>query len=142
MQTVKAALVSALISLAPAVRAEAPSFKTPSSNILCYVPDDLPGYENSDQLICLVFSADWAPPLDPACGVDETPTFTLGPTGNAREDVSCHGDVFWPYPTPELGYGSTWSVLNYRCEIETTGVKCVNADGHGFQLARGKRSVF
>lgn len=92
--------------------------------------------------MCHIFLADWALPLQEDCDLDSTITLTLGPKGAPRESILCHGDVFWPHPTPVLSYGSIWTVLGYRCEVTQSGVTCVNRNGNGFEIARRKRSIF
>ncbi|MBK4216506.1 hypothetical protein JJJ17_11265 [Paracoccus caeni] len=123
-------------------RAESPSFSTPSGNILCYVPVHLGSFDAEADLFCHIFSADWTPPSEEFCDLDRTATIALGPKGNPSESMFCHGDVFWPVPTPVVSYGSSWSVLGYRCEIAESGVTCVNRDGHGFEIARRGRKLF
>lgn len=138
----------AAIGLATAVagvsqaRADTPSFSTPSGNILCHVPGDLTSSSPEADLVCHIFSADWAPPAQEVCDLESTTTLTLSPEGAPRESIFCHGDVFWPHPTPVLSYGSTWTVLDYRCEVAQNGVTCVNQSGNGFEIARRGRTIF
>lgn len=122
--------------------ADRPSFSTPSGNIICYVQDDPASASAGADLECYIFSADWAPQTDEVCDLDSTANLTLGAEGLARESIACHGDVFWPIPTPVLSYGSSWAVLDYRCEIAESGVTCTNKSGNGFEIARRGRKTF
>ena len=121
---------------------DTPSFGSPSGNIICYVPDVFASRYGEAKLVCHIFSADWAPPLEEDCNLDRTPTLTLGPEGAPRESIECHGDVFWPVPIPTLSYGSIWSIFGYRCEVARSGVTCTNESGHGFEIARRGRRMF
>lgn len=120
--------------------ADTPTFTTPSGNIICYAP----AVADKDQgkLACHILAADWTPPVKEFCDLDRTPTLWLGPVGAPEESIICHGDVFWPIPTPTLSYGSVWSVWEYRCEVARTGVTCTNASGNGFEIGRGSRRFF
>lgn len=135
-----AALTLAAVTLAAAPRAEAASFASPSGNILCYTPGSLGPSEEG--LVCLIFSADWAPPLHEPCELDQTAAIHLPPSGPPIELMACHGDVFWPSPAPQLSYGSEWALPDYRCTMAQSGVTCTNASGNGLQIARRGRSLF
>ncbi|MBS8225796.1 DUF6636 domain-containing protein [Vannielia litorea] len=136
------ALLALLLAplLAFALPARAASFATPSGNILCYAPGSLGPSEAG--LVCLIFEANWSPPLHEPCDLDRTAAIVLEPSGTPFGITACQGDVFWPYPTPQLSYGSEWVLEGFRCEVATTGVRCTNAQGHGFEMARRGRRLF
>ncbi|MEM8691698.1 MAG: DUF6636 domain-containing protein [Pseudomonadota bacterium] len=135
-----------VLGSANVVHADVPSFQSASGNILCFLNAGPALHANQNQeaqLSCLIFEADWVPP-DAAehCDLDETRILTLPLDGSATEGWTCHGDVFWPHPTPTIGSNATWSVAGFDCEIIRTGVTCRSEAGHGFRLARAQRSLY
>ena len=54
----------------------------------------------------------------------------------------CHGDTVIDPQRPVLGYGLLWQRAGLTCRSSTAGVRCINIDGHGFELARGRYKVF
>lgn len=143
-KTLKA--LSACAALFFATPAAAMGFTSPSGNIVCYLDvysdvrfADLP-------LICLIFDAQWSFPddygdSDPTCDLDRTRTLILGRKGRPDERWTCHGDVFWPQPLGTISYGSEWSLLDFTCLMDETGVTCTNGDKTMF-VSRRSRSFF
>jgi hypothetical protein len=41
-----------------------------------------------------------------------------------------------------LKYGTSWSKGGITCRSASTGIRCTNASGHGFSLARGQTRRF
>jgi len=145
------ALLVGLCASAPAALAQdvyaAPGFTSPSGNITCYIDyyDSAPQSEAG--LVCLIFEANWdiaadgTGNTDPDCALDTTRSVELPRSGAPRAAEVCHGDVFWPLPMGAIGYGSTWSLFSYTCEMATTGVLCQNGSG-GFKLNRRAFEAF
>lgn len=136
----------ALAVFASAAAADGTGFVAPSKNITCYLDrydwdtdKRLPASQSP--LLCLVWEAQWSPPLDfgdddPTCDLDQTRVVILQPSGKAKARWICHGDVFWPLPLPTLGYGSDWSVAGYACSMAKDGVRCSNRSGGRFHIRR------
>ncbi len=105
---------------------------TPSQNIRCARLDNT--------FACTINEYDFD--LGP-CEIERAPFATMAATGDARLDT-CIGDFFagvqhWPDPTP---YGTTVQLGAIACDVEQTGVRCTNQDGHGFTLSRAAFSPF
>ena len=138
-----ASVLSSLLVAAPSL-AESASFSSPSGNIVCYLETDGGMNPNDSPLACLIFESDWTGPpyKSDDCGLDQTRQVMMFPTGKGEVFWGCHGDVFWPYPSPTISYGSTWSVTGFSCNMEQSGVTCANAEGYGFKLRRGGIDIY
>jgi hypothetical protein len=145
------AALALMFSLAGIAHAQSASFAAPSGNILCftetydYVKNE-EIYPESQPLVCLVFQANWTLPEyygygESTCDLERTRTIIVPPSGPAQARWTCHGDMFWPYPTPKISYGSDWSVANHSCTMRKDGVRCQNATGHGFHVRRAKLTL-
>lgn len=139
--------VLACVGLASPALADRPGFASPSRNILCYIDTDYDGGRGiaDSDMVCLIASADWSPPVDygdddPTCDLDATRILILPPDAPARERWVCHGDIFFPIHGA-ISYGSTWSFLDYTCDVATSGVRCTNANGNGFSVNRAGRTL-
>ena len=142
------AMLTLIMGLATPAQAQSASFSAPSGNIICYL--ETLDYDTGgtlpparQPLICLVFQANWTLPDDygdddPTCDLDRTRTIIMPPRGPATARWTCHGDVFWPYPTPQIAYGSDWSVPSFGCSMRKDGVRCQNLSGHGIHLRRAQ----
>ena len=106
---------------------------TPSGNIECAVGDG--------QFACTIEDYDFDLG-DERCPGARGPIVRLDATGPAQAS-SCRGDTFdgitWPEPTP---YGTSVTLGDVRCDVESTGVTCTNTEGHGFTLARAGLQPF
>ncbi len=111
------------------------AFRTPSRNISCFVTSDGGGYIRCDiasglnplptgscEFDWLGMSAPAAGKAEPTCGSDALPT--------AGVDI------------PVLGYDTVWNRYGLRCVSRTAGLRCANAEGHGFFLSRERWSAF
>lgn len=55
----------------------------------------------------------------------------------------CTDPTFVMMQNPKvLAYGRSVSFAGVTCKSEKSGVTCINARGHGFQVARAAQSVF
>ena len=124
---------------ATSAQAYSPSFQTPSGNIVCY----LDNHASVLDLVCIAFENDWARVLTAdECDADQVGVVVLGKRQAAYSDTWCISDVFWPYPAPVLGYGSTWAVERFDCRVDTDGVRCSDTEGSGaFHVRRGSVQV-
>lgn len=130
------ALVAALVALAAAPQtAAAPAFegfRTPSRNIGCL-------YAAQGRVLRCDIRSGLRPEPTRRCELDWT-GLTLTATGRAAP--TCAGDTAFDPRTPILGYGRTWRRSGISCLSQRTGLRCTNARGHGFFLARERWRVF
>lgn len=111
-------------------------FATPSGNIRCFAAALHGGYIECD------IASGLRPQPNAPCELDR-PGLVLGAAGAAS--ASCRSD-----PTPAgldrsiepLAYGRVWRGFGVHCLSQESGLTCVNADGHGFFLARERWSTF
>ncbi|MEL6959431.1 MAG: hypothetical protein AAGL89_10815 [Pseudomonadota bacterium] len=127
--------VSLIFALAATpLAAERPSFTTPSGNITCFLET---GASELD-MVCFIRDAGWEYPHDGAdCTDDRFRAVTMGDGWPPRAITICTTDVFWPYPSPQISYGSMWSVDGFTCSVETDGVRCADpSENHRFHIAQ------
>jgi hypothetical protein len=136
------ALVAALAVLAPvsAGAQDIVSMQMPSHNIYCQaVPPGLDGPQPS--LRCDIEQKSTRDPPRPAsCPLSYGDAFGLNPTGMGY--LVCHGDTVKDADDAVVPYGRQWRAYGFTCTSQTTGVTCVNGQGHGFSLARASQKVF
>jgi uncharacterized protein DUF6636 len=112
-------------------------FATPSGNIKCFAAAYNGGYVE-----CIIESGLVPVPTSPPCDLDR-PGLVVGTSGSARP--SCRGD---PTPAvldkriPALPYDDVWKGFGVHCVSQTSGLTCVNGDGHGFFLSRERWKLF
>jgi uncharacterized protein DUF6636 len=112
-------------------------FATPSGNIKCFAAPYNGGYVE-----CVIASGLVPVPTSPPCDLDR-PGLVVGTSGSARP--SCRGD---PTPAvldkriPALPYDDVWEGFGVHCISQTSGLTCVNGDGHGFFLSRERWRLF
>ena len=108
-------------------------FRTPSGNIGC-------GYFQG-VLRCDV--RDGVKPLPPrpaSCDFDWGQGFWLREHGIARP--TCAGDTELNPSAPVVRYGTTWHGGQLSCTSAPNGLRCTNADRHGFFISRGEAHTF
>ena len=110
------------------------SFKTPSSNIGCYV--------SADATRCDVREHTWAPPpKPPSCDLDWGSGIQI--SGTAKPEFVCAGDTALDPASTVLGYGQRTRQGSIVCTSEAAGVTCTNeGSGHGFFLSRDSYKIF
>lgn len=118
---------------APTATVSSDVFLTPSENIRCARLDN--------SFACTIQDYDFD--IGPRCQDIPAPFVRLDDTGTP-DYRTCMGDFFsgvprWPDPTP---YGTTVQVGGIACDVEQTGVTCMNRDGHGFTLSRAAYAPF
>ncbi len=127
-----ARIVAALILL-PVLASAQETFQLPSCNIHCAFYDG--------RLRCDVLQYTYQPPPRPrGCDLEWGPAVELGPRGGAR--MLCVGDSVADRASPVLGYGSAWQGAGIACTSAETGLRCVNAEGRGFELSRARLRMF
>jgi len=126
-------ILVALLLFAPmGASAQAP-FRLPSGNIYCAVQQGV--------LICTVGEFSYAiPPRPPNCDALWGNVVRLDGTGAAR--LICAGEPGETWRDPVLGYGQAWQGPGMTCTSARTGLRCQNAEGRGFELARARLRFF
>jgi hypothetical protein len=119
------------------------AFKSPSGNIYCVASTDTFSGKPVTALQCEVMSVTAARsplPKPKDCELDWGQRFALPQRG--RAGMVCHGDTIANPSYPVLPYGKTWRVAGFACDATAARVRCMNADRHGFELARAKQTLF
>ena len=80
------------------------------------------------------------PPQPRSCPFDWGQGFNLGPHGTAS--IVCAGDTALNHSTNVVRYGTTWHGGSFACSSSTNGLRCTNADRHGFLISRGEAYRF
>lgn len=112
-------------------------FSLPSGRLQCQF---VPAAEGGTLLRCDVLNPTFrAPPRPADCPLAWGDSLYLEASG--RPGFTCHGDTVVAQ-RPVLAYGQTWRQGGFACTSSPTGVRCTNASGHGFTLARAKYSLF
>lgn len=123
----------AVLVLLPVVASAQEAFQLPSGNIHCAAWEG--------RLRCDVLSFAYRrPPRPPDCDLEWGDSVELGPRGAAA--LVCHGDTVADPKAPVLGYGQAWQGAGMACTAATTGLRCTNAEGRGFEMARARLRLF
>ncbi len=119
--------------LVPVLASAQEAFQLPSGNIHCALYDGV--------LRCDVLEFTYRrPPRPPGCEEGWGSAIALGGKGPAR--VICHGDTVADPRNPVLGYGRAWQGPGMACTASQAGLRCVNGDGRGFEMARARLNLF
>ena len=127
---------------APPARASAGAtvvyLRTPSGNIGCGAYRDSRGAT----LRCdIATGLRPRPPRPRGCEFDWGSSFVMAARGSAR--VTCASDSVLAAPAARvLRYGTTWRRFGFACTSRRSGLRCVNAAGHGFFLSRQRSYRF
>ncbi len=122
----------------PACAQSADAFRSPSGNIFCQAIET----ENGPFLRCDIRQISNRPPPRPrSCDLDYGQAFEISAKGD-RGVRLCYGDTVANEGFAALAYGATWQRYGFTCTSATSGVRCVNARGHGFELSRAEQKVF
>jgi hypothetical protein len=108
-------------------------FRTPSGNIGCGYYDRVLRCDVRDGVKPL-------PPRPASCNLDWGQGFWLHEHGAAQ--VVCAGDTALDPTAPVVRYGATWHGGRISCMSSPNGLRCTNADRHGFFLSRGEAYRF
>jgi hypothetical protein len=123
----------AVLVLLPVLASAQEAFQLPSGNIHCAVFDG--------RLRCDVLNFTYRRPARPLnCDLDWGGAVEMGPRGPAA--MLCHGDTVADPMAPVLGYGQAWQGRGLTCTATPQGLRCVNADGRGFEMARARLVLF
>jgi len=113
---------------APASSTEPVSFRLPSGNIACAM--------SPDGVTCTIASITYDPPAVAGCDGDTGHVLVLNSAGFAFDCVSGPAPTVAGSDVPTLEYGSRATSGDYTCTSSTGGVRCTDAAGTGFTLAR------
>jgi hypothetical protein len=118
----------------PRVVTDLVGFRSPSSNVGCYLDVDYVG--------CDIAEADWSPPPRPAdCEFDYGQGITFVPGG--RAEFVCAGDTALVPDGTALSYGQSISPGVLQCDSAETGITCRDTKtGHGFAIAHEAYQLF
>lgn len=125
---------SAQVSIAPLG-----GFRTPSGNIHCEEWQiDAP---RKTELRCDVIESNVPRKRRPlSCELDYGFAFML--SSHRRAWMLCAGDTVADPAHTVLPYGETWRGTGITCETSAARLRCVNTDGHGFELSRRGQRTF
>jgi hypothetical protein len=127
-------VLAALSSAPPLARAAADGeFRTPSGAIGCGYFDAVLRCDVRGGVVPL-------PPRPRSCDFDWGQGFNLGQHGTAR--VVCAGDTALNPSARVVHYGTTWHGGAITCASAPNGLRCTNADRHGFLISRGEAYRF
>ncbi len=123
----------AAVVLVPVLASAQEAFQLPTGNIHCAVFDQ--------RLRCDVLNfAYQRPPRPRGCDLDNGGAVAMAPAGLPA--LICHGDTIANPMAPVLGYGQAWQGGGMSCLATQGGLRCVNAEGHGFEMARARLLLF
>lgn len=125
--------ILAVLLLLPVVASAQEGFQLPSGNIHCAL------YEG--RLRCDVLQAAYArAPRPRDCTEDWGDAVEIGARGPAL--LICHGDTVASPRNPVLHYGTAWQGPGMTCTSAQNGLRCQNAEGRGFEMARARLRFF
>lgn len=127
-------LLAVLALLAAPAAADVSPFKTPSGNIQCYVGT---GAGPSD-IDCTIFQFSGTPtvPRPASCGGAWGHRYMMGASGRVQMVCGAPGPKNTAPGVDVAPYGVKADWGNLSCLSQRTGLRCENADGHGFLLSR------
>lgn len=113
-------------------------FNSPSGNIYCAGDEGENGYVS-----CFIMDTTNKKPALPkpkSCDYDWGNDFGVGRSGKAH--MNCYSDFAYDPNARTLGYGKSINGKGWTCTSQTTGMRCVNSSGRGFQLSKSKQTLF
>jgi hypothetical protein len=127
------ALIAILATAGIAGASDSAMFRSPSGAIGC-------GYYDKTLRCDVIGGVKPLPPPPKSCQLDWGQGFWLAQKG--RASVVCAGDTALDRNARVIGYGTTWRGDGILCASSADGMRCTNADGHGFLIARGESHRF
>ena len=125
-------LAAFCMTAATCAAAEDNQFRTPSGKIGC-------GYYNNTLRCDVEGGVKPLPPQPKSCEFDWGQGFWLRPKGTAS--IVCAGDTALNR-FQVVRYGTTWRRGAFACSSSPNGLRCTNADHHGFFISRGEAYRF
>jgi len=114
--------------------------QTPSHNIFCLASPAGQDQPTAELRCDIEQTSTRAPPAPKSCPLSWGDAFVVDPSGPGRR--LCHGDTVKNADDQVIAYGTQWRIYGFVCTSQTSGLTCVNGQGHGFSLARASQKVF
>ena len=111
------------------------SFRSPTGNIHCTI---FTGSYSGARCDLSKFTPTYSRPND--CDLDWGFAFEVGSTGTGAP--ICAGDTVINPGAPVLDYGHSVTRASVTCTSEKAGMTCMNAERHGFTVARERQQAF
>jgi hypothetical protein len=128
------ALLGLLLSAVPASAAfKARAFKTKTGNIRCIGQGDTATGKDFG-MRCDITHHTWKAPKQSKPCTEGDYGSSLGMTKRSGAKFICVSDAIGPART--MKYGSVFRFGPFRCTIKTSGVRCTNANHHGWSVSR------
>ncbi|EPX86816.1 DUF6636 domain-containing protein [Salipiger mucosus] len=133
-------LTAAALALPTLATADVTPFKTPSGNIECYIGTG----EGPPDLTCTIHQFSGTPnvPRPASCNGPWGHTYILLARGRVRMECGGPGGKNTAPGVDVAPYGVSADWGGISCHSARTGLRCQNADGHGFHLSRRNLGVF
>lgn len=125
----------AMIFVTAPAMAQDISFRSPTGNIHCMI---FSGSYAGARCDLSKFIPSYPRPHD--CDLDWGFAFEVGVTGPGAP--ICAGDTVRDQDAAVLNYGRSVVDSGITCTSAKTGMTCVNTEGHGFTVARGRQQAF
>lgn len=119
----------------PAIAQDNIGFVSPSGNIACLIGE---GFARCD--IATMTHQDFSKPPD-FCNLDFGAAFEIE-SAAAQGVAMCYGDTVFAPDLRVLDYGQVINFGDIQCMSEQIGMRCANAEGHGFQIAKARQTLF
>ena len=110
-------------------------FQTPSKNIHCAGFSDSGG----TTLRCDILKNNVTPARPKDCTLDYGSAFEMTLKGKSLR--LCYGDTVADNYSV-LQYNTTWKWAGFVCTSSTSGVRCTNLSGHGWQISKNAQTLF
>lgn len=117
----------------PCAASDIAMFRSPTGGIGCIFYDAVLRCDVEGGIVPL-------PPQPKSCPFAWGSGFYLRAHGAAS--IVCAGDTSRDPNAPVVRYGSVWKRGGITCASSFNGMRCTNADGHGFTIARGEARRF
>jgi len=114
--------------------------QTPSHNIFCLASPAGDGQPTPELRCDIEQKSTRSPPAPSSCPLSWGDAFAVDPTGPGH--LMCHGDTTKNADDPVIAYGTQWRAYGFTCTSQTSGLTCVNGQGHGFSLSRASQKLF
>jgi hypothetical protein len=128
-------ILATLLALAatPAMAQEG-GFRSPSGNIHCAL--------SYGELRCDIGQRSYTPPPPLRRSAECEHGNSVGMRAQGPAQVLCVTDTVLNPDHRVLPYGTAWQGGGFACTSSQTGIRCVNAAGRGWEMARARLSLF